>query len=561
MTALTGALAYAGMPGAAGAPNTRSTAAVLPPVVPQPESERALKGPGFTIGAETPIIVKSSDPDSREVGRYLGRLLRPATGYDLKVEAGRRDHRPAITLDRGGPKSLGEEGYTLTSRAEGVRLTARGAEGLFRGIQTLRQLLPAAVESPTVQRARWTVAPVHITDKPRYGYRSTMLDVARRFYPVADVKRYIDQAAAYKMNTLHLHLTDDQGWRIAIDALPNLTKAGASTQSGFTGGSWFYTKAQYQEIVAYAKSRFITVVPEIDGPGHTSAAQASVPDINCDDKTIPPYSGFDVKISVVCLRDPQHIANVSKFLTTVMTEVAALTPGPYIHVGGDEVPARPAEEYKAYVQAATSAVQAQGKKVIGWHDLSAGTIPAGSLMQYWGDEDARETIGTAEEHKDILLARKGVAQNASFIMSPADRSYLDMKYDSSTPYGLRWAGYVPVKNAYDWDPTTVTAKPDGTSPVVPANQIAGVEAALWADRAYTGSNELPTSTSQFVEPSVYTDFMAFPRLPAVAEIGWSPKSTHDWTRFSSRLAAQGPRWKAAGIGFYAAPDVPWANGS
>ncbi|MEV6400017.1 beta-N-acetylhexosaminidase [Streptomyces sp. NPDC051907] len=558
---LTGALACTGTTPAVGVPQSQPprAEAVPPSIVPQPAYEKALDGPGFTIGRKTPIVVKGHDSDARKVGGYLARLLRPATGYDLKVNADGHDRRPAITLDPRGPKSLGKEGYKLTSRADGVRITAHGAEGLFRGIQTLRQLLPAAVESPTVRRAHWVVAPVRIADTPRYGYRGTMLDVARRFYPVADVKRYIDQAAAYKMNTLHMHLTDDQGWRIAVDAFPELTKVGASTQSGFTGGSWFYTKAEYQEIVAYAKSRFITVVPEIDGPGHTSAALASVPGLNCDDKARPPYSGFDVGISLVCLSDARHIAKVGDFLTKVMKEVAELTPGPYIHVGGDETPQATLDQYTAYVRAAGSAVKAQGRKTVGWHDLGKGPLPAGSLLQYWGDDDARATIGTAQESRDILETRQGVAQGASFIMSPADRAYLDMKYDGATPYGLSWAGYVPVKKAYDWDPTTATAKLDGTGSVVPADRIAGVEAPLWADRAYTGSSSLPTSPSQFVAPSVYTDFMAFPRLPAVAEIGWSPKSTHDWTSFSSRLGAQGPRWKAAGIGFYAAPDVPWAN--
>ncbi|MET9735622.1 RICIN domain-containing protein, partial [Streptomyces sp. NPDC006458] len=138
-------------------------------------------------------------------------------------------------------------------------------------------------------------------------------------------------------------------------------------------------------------------------------------------------------------------------------------------------------------------------------------------------------------------------------------AYLDMKYDSSTPYGLSWVGYVPVQKAYDWDPTTTTAKLDGTAPVVTADKIAGVEAALWADRAYAPSTSLPTSTSQFPEPSVYADHMSFPRLPAIAEIGWSPQSTHDWTNFRLRLAEQGPRWTAAGIGYYRAPDVPWPS--
>ncbi|OKI12575.1 hypothetical protein A6A07_16910 [Streptomyces sp. CB03911] len=531
-----------------------------PAIVPQPVSESAGTGSGFTLAAGTQVDVLSTDPAAVGVGTYLSGFLAPATGFALPVVSSTQPAGNAVVLDPNGPATLGAEGYTLTSNSGGVTVTAHGAEGLFRGVQTLRQLLPAAVESPTVKPGPWTVAPVQISDSPRYSYRGVMLDVARRFYPVAQVKRYIDESAAYKINTLHLHLTDDQGWRIAIGALPNLTTVGASTQSGFTGGtSWYYTAAEYQDLVAYAKSRFMTVVPEIDGPGHTSAALASVANLNCNNQAIAPYSGVDVGISLYCLGDAQHVANVGSFLSTVISTVAALTPGPYLHVGGDETPQATAAQYASYVSAAASATTAQGKTLIGWHQLGQGTLPANSLLQFWGDAADRASVGTSQESKSIQQVRSGVAQGAKFIMSPSDHAYLDMKYNSSTPYGLSWEGYVSAQKAYDWDPTTVTAKTNGNSPVVPATQIAGVEAALWADRAYSPSTSTPNSGSQFPEPSVYADHMSFPRLPAVAEIGWSPQSTHDWTGFSQRLAAQGPRWTAAGIAFYAAPDITWPS--
>ncbi|MER5863208.1 family 20 glycosylhydrolase [Kitasatospora sp. NPDC002040] len=535
-------------------------AAVLPAVVPQPVSETAVAGSGFTLSAQTPVDVLSTDAAAVGVGAYLAGLLAPATGYTLPVVSTATAQGQAIVLDPNGPLALGQEGYTLASGSTGVTVTAHGAEGLFRGVQTLRQLLPAAVESSTVKPGPWTVAPVQISDAPRYPYRGAMLDVARRFYPVAQVKRFIDEAATYKINTLHLHLTDDQGWRIAIGALPSLTTVGASTQSGFTGGtSWYYTAADYQDLVAYAKSRFMTVVPEIDGPGHTSAALASVAGLNCNNQAKAPYSGFDVGISLYCLGDAQHIAGVGSFLSTVISAVAALTPGPYVHVGGDETPQATASQYAAYVSAAASATSAQGKTLIGWHQLGQGTLPAGSLLQFWGDAADRASVGGSQETVGIRQVRAGVAQGAKFIMSPSDHAYLDMKYDASTPYGLSWEGYVSVQKAYDWEPTTVTATTDGTSPVVPAGRIAGVEAALWADRAYAGSTSLPSSTGQFPEPWVYTDHMSFPRLPAIAEIGWSPQSTHDWASFSRRLATHGPRWTAAGINFYAAPGISWPS--
>ncbi|MCX5214478.1 family 20 glycosylhydrolase [Kitasatospora sp. NBC_00240] len=545
---------------------TLSQAAAAPPapapapyaLVPQPVSQQAVAGAGFTLTAQTRIAVLSRDSAAVGVGTYLAKLLAPATGYDLAVVKDTRVPKNAVVLDPDGPKSLGAEGYTLTSDEHGVVVRAHGAEGLFRGVQTLRQLLPAAVESRSEQTRAWTVPPAKISDSPRYEYRGVMLDVARRFYPVAQVKRYIDEAAAYKINTLHLHLTDDQGWRLAIDAVPDLTKVGASTQSGFTGGSdWYYSAADYKEIVSYASSRFMTVVPEIDGPGHTEAALASVPGLNCDDKAKAPYSGFDVGISLYCLEDGTHIGNTRRFLAAVIKEVAKLTPGPYIHLGGDETPQATPEQYAAYVKAATSAATGRNKTVMGWHQLGQSAIPADSILQYWGEDDDRESIGTAEETRSIREVRNGVAQGAKFVMSPSDHAYLDMKYDVSTPYGLSWSGYVPVQRSYEWDPATSTAKPDGTGAVVPAKKIAGVEAALWADRAYEGSNALPTPTTRWPEPQDYADYMSFPRLPALAEVGWSPQSARDWNSFRQRLAQQGPRWTAAGIGYYAAPGIPW----
>ncbi|MFE2562242.1 beta-N-acetylhexosaminidase, partial [Streptomyces sp. NPDC059352] len=543
-------------------PATATAVEPAPAIVPKPVSQTNLTGSGFTLTAQTPVnVISSSDPDAAGVGTYLAGLLAPATGYTLPVTTTSQPASQAIVLNPNGASSLGAEGYTLDSSSTGVTVTAYGAQGLFRGVQTLRQLLPAAIESTSVKPGPWTVAPVQISDNARYSYRGVMVDVARRYFPMSQLKRYIDQAATYKINTLHLHLTDDQGWRIAIGAIPSLTTVGASTQSGFTGGSgWYYTAAEYQEIVAYAKSRFMTVVPEIDGPGHTSAALASVANLNCNNTAISPYSGFDVGISLYCLSDAQHISNVSSFLTTVIDTVAAMTPGPYVHLGGDETPQATSTQYNAYVSAATAAATARGKTVMGWHQLGQSTIPANSIMQWWGDADDRATIGTSNETEDVQFVRNAVQQNAKFVMSPSDHAYLDMKYDSSTPYGLSWQGYVPLSKAYDWDPTTSTAKLNGTGSLVPADKIAGVEAALWADRAYAGSNQLPTSTSQFPEPYVYAEHMTFPRLPAIAEIGWSPQSTHNYTDFSNRLATHGPRWTAAGIAYYAAPDVPWSGG-
>ncbi|GHI85531.1 RICIN domain-containing protein [Streptomyces xanthophaeus] len=193
----------------------------------------------------------------------------------------------------------------------------------------------------------------------------------------------------------------------------------------------------------------------------------------------------------------------------------------------------------------------------GWHQLGQAAVPSGSIMQFWGEADDRESIGTPQETESIRFVRNGVAQGAKFVMSPSDHAYLDMKYDVSTPYGSSWSGYAPVQKSYEWDPATSTAKLDGTGSIVPAQQIAGVEAALCADRAYEASNALPTPSTRWPEPHAYADSMSYPRLPALAEVGWTPQSGRDWKDFRQRLAQHGPRWSAAGIGYHAAPGIPW----
>lgn len=280
-------------------------------------------------------------------------------------------------------------------------------------------------------------------------------------------------------------------------------------------------------------------------------------DLNCDNTRLPAYSGFGGQFSLQCLSDAKHIKAVSAFLTTVMDAVAAMTPGPYIHVGGDETPTATTAEYTAYVKAVSKAVTATGHTVVGWHNLAQGPLDPGTLLQYWGLSSERSTVGTGHESADIKQVREGLAQGARFIMSPADRAYLDMQYNKSTTYGLHWAGYNSVQHAYAWDPDTITAKPDGSDPVVSGAKVVGVEADLWGDRAYQGSSKILQSPLQFVQPSVYADYMAFPRLPEIAEIGWSPRSRHSWSSMRLRLAAQAPRWEAEGIGFYRAPGVPW----
>ncbi|WP_394365614.1 beta-N-acetylhexosaminidase [Streptomyces sasae] len=485
-------------------------------IVPAPASVTPGGSP-YRITRSTAIRVDGSR-EARGVAEYLADLLRPSTGYRLPVTTQRHEGIRLRLAD--GP--FGAEGYRLDSGRDGVTITAAAPAGLFHGVQTLRQLLPAAVEKDSVQPGPWLVAGGTVTDRPRYAYRGAMLDVSRHFFTVAQVKRYIDQLALYKINELHLHLSDDQGWRIAVDSWPRLAAYGGSTQvGGGTGGH--YTKADYREIVRYAASRYLEVVPEIDMPGHTNAALASYAGLNCDGTAPPLYTGTDVGFSSLCVSKQVTY----DFVDDVIRELAALTPGRYLHIGGDEAHSTSHADYVTFMDRVQPLVAKYGKTVIGWHQLTGAHPVKGALAQYWGLDDT----GADEKAQVVKAAQNGTG----LILSPADRVYLDMKYTEDTPLGQDWAGLVEVKRSYDWDPGNYLAG-------APSSSIRGVEAPLWTETIVTNAD---------------IDYMAFPRLPGVAELGWSPAATHDWDAYKVRLAAQAPRWAALGIDYYRSPQVPW----
>ena len=530
-------------------------------VIPAPSTLLATTAAPAVLGVGTVIKTHPLDDAAIAVGSEFAEFLGRATGYPISVgqRAAGSAQGATIDLSTRGDASLGDEGYVLEVDGTRVSIEAHDAEGLFRGVTTLRQLLPDEIESDDTVDRSWTIPAVSISDAPRYEYRGAMLDVGRRFFPVDDVKRFIDQMALYKLNALHMHLTDDQGWRLTVDARPELTAIGGSTQSGWapgTGGPWFYTKADYREIVEYAAEHFIEVVPEIDGPGHSTAAKASIPDINCSGVAPAPYTGFNVGLPPVCLT-PEKRAEVQAYLVDVLGEAAGQSSSDIVHIGGDEVPSITDEQMDWYVQTAGDILTAEGKRVMGWHQIGSSPLPAGSLIQWWADAGDQASIGTPNERVDVRDLRAALEKGAQVVASPADRAYLDMKYDSTVPYGLSWAGLVDLQRAYEWDPISVTSSPDGSVSLATEEQIAGVEAALWADRAYRGSTKLPTSLDQFIPTSEYADFMSFPRMPAIAEIGWSRAEVRSFDDFERRTVAHADRWDELGIGYYQAPDVPW----
>ncbi len=512
------------------APPTAAQRADYANVVPAPVSAVATGGQ-FTVNASTGIHVSPASAPAHDVADYLATLLRQPTGYAVPVTKGAATS-DGIGLVLGDDEQLGAEGYRLDVSADRVTVSANQPAGLFHGVQTLRQLLPPQVEEHTARgasTAAWVVPSGHIVDYPRYAYRAAGLDVARHFFSVADVQRYIDEVSLYKVDYLHLHLTDDQGWRLAIDGWPNLTAVGAKTEVG-GGPGGFYTQDDYRRLVAYARSRFITIVPEIDIPGHVTAALASYPALSCNGKPQPVSTAVGGKYSSLCARKPATYA----FLDDVFRQLAALTPGPYIGIGGDEAGATSPADYTKIVNRVASDVRAQGKVPWGWQETVATSVRVGDpsavsppVATYWSKG--------LPSPKFVQAANAG----AQLVLDPANHTYLDQKYDASTPLGLHWAGYVDVHDAYNWDPASYL-------PGVNTSAVLGVEADLWTETVASNAD---------------IDYMTFPRLPAIAELGWSPAAVHHWGAFQQRLAAQGPRWKAMDIHYYRSPQVPWPAGS
>jgi hexosaminidase len=483
-------------------------------LIPLPVSIEPGKG-SFTLNESTKVIFRPGKPELAFISDYLANKLRQATGFPLVVMSDNgSDHTGHIVISLKDDPGLGEEGYTLEIYTGGVNIIARNPAGLFWGVQTLRQLLPPRIESAIVQSGPWQIPTGTIRDYPRFSWRGVMLDVSRHFFHIEDVKRYIDLLSYYKMNRFHLHLSDDQGWRLMIDSWPRLAKYGGSTEVG-GGKGGYYTKAQYAEIVAYAQNRNITIIPEIDMPGHTNAALASYPELNCSGSAPNLYTGTEVGFSSLCVSREVTFS----FLEDVIREIVEITPGPYIHIGGDEAAATSPADYRTLIERIQSIVHKNGKQAVGWEEISQVNLLPNTIAQYWSSGHAR----------------KAAEQGNKVIMSPASKIYLDMKYTPATAYGLTWAGVVEVPDSYKWDPSTQLAG-------VTEADILGVEAPLWTETI---------ETIQDIE------FMVFPKLPGVAEIGWSPAQVRDWDEYKFRLGAHGPRLKAMKVNFYPSPEVPW----
>jgi hexosaminidase len=501
-------------------------------IIPLPQEINNASG-SFNLTPETGIKVVGAGVNLTEIGEYLAKKLRPATSFDLPVsnEAGQ------IVLELADGDA--SEAYEIRISEEEVKITSSGEAGLFYGVQTFLQLLPREIAHASAQSVDWAVPAGTIKDKPTFGYRGSMLDVARHFMPVEDVKYYIDQMAVYKLNYLHLHLTDDQGWRIEIKSWPKLTEIGGSTEVG-GGEGGYYTQEEYKEIVAYAAEQFITIVPEVDMPGHTNAVLASYgelnPGVNLPDGDlttvtkapleyemqlkVPQASELYTGIEVGWSTFNTDFELTYAFVDSVVREISEITPGPYFHIGGDESHVTEKDDYVYFVERVQDIVSKYGKTSIGWDEVATAKLLPGNVAQFWAKEE------NAKLAKD---------QGNQILISPAKKAYLDMQYDSTSRIGLHWAAYIELDSAYIWEPTEYTSG-------ITKENILGVEAPLWTET---------------VANRVDLDYLVFPRLTAIAEVAWTKKERRSWESYSRRVSAHGKRWDTQGVGFYRSPKVNW----
>ena len=500
-------------------------------IIPQPVSISLQKG-AFLL---TPKMVKiSADENAADVADFLSGLLRHNYGYSLSGQSGKAfsssvNTRSGIELkiNKKENASIGDEGYTLKVTPGRIILSANKSQGLFYGIQTLMQLLPPKDNSyEHTQNIQFKIPCVDITDYPRFGYRGMMLDVSRHFFSKEFIKKYIDEMAKYKFNVFHWHLTDDQGWRIEIKGLPELTKVGAwrvprtgkwdtfqmpqPGEEATDGG--YYTQADIREIVKYAKQRFIDVLPEIDVPAHSLALIASHPDLSCTQQQ------YDVSPQYVpdSIDDVLCVANDSTWLILdkIFTQVAQLFPYKYIHTGGDEANrkfwmkdpkditlmqkegiATPAELQSYFEKKLEKLIVSKGKRMIGWDEiLEGGLAPEATVMSWRGMKGGIEAAKMGHE----------------VIMTPIMETYLSRKQGDASvePFG---PGLLRLSTCYQFEPV-----PEGVDPKF----ILGGQASTWTEK-------IPNYR--------HLEYMTWPRAMAIAEVLWSPKSTRNWNNFAHRV--------------------------
>lgn len=511
-------------------------------LIPQPVEVQQGTG-AYSLTKSTTIGYNMAE--AKAIADMLARHLNRPTGFAYTTKMG-NSANIQLNLNASQDEKIGKEGYTLEATTKGITIAANQTAGLFYGMQTFLQLLPKEIESPNAIAAAWKVPVVKVTDYPRFGWRGLMLDVSRHFFPKEDVKTYIDEMARYKYNVFHWHLTDDNGWRIEIKSLPKLTEVGAwrVERAGHFGDradvkpdekatyGGFYTQADIREIVQYAAERNVTIVPEIDVPGHSMAALAAYPELSCTDAKVYVNPGTDFadwygngtfSIQVENTLNPSE-EKVYEFLDKVFTEVAQLFPNPYIHVGGDEcykgfwkndpgcqalmkkLNIRHVEDLQGYFMGRVEKIlAAKGKKLLGWDEILEGGISPGATVMSW--RGVKGGIEAAQMGHEV-------------VMTPTTYAYIDYTQGDPT-VDPRIYARLRCQTSYGYEPI-----PDG----VDAKLILGGQGNLWTE-------QIPNLR--------YAFYMTYPRAWALSEVFWSQKKDKNWDNFTKRMEAHFQRYDMA----------------
>jgi hexosaminidase len=511
-------------------------------ILPKPAKLVEQKGT-FKLAGDVTLVLDKENADVRRVATQLADRIAAATGTRPQIKTGKASGQ-SIYFTSAKSEKLGAEGYGLKVAPKQITITYAQPKGAFYGVQSLLQLMPAEIFSPTaVTGVNWSVPCCTVEDQPRYAYRGLHLDVSRHFFPVSFVKKYIDLIALHKQNTFHWHLTDDQGWRIEIKKYPLLTQLGSQRKETMIGRykdnkydgkpyGGFYTQDEVREVVKYAQEHFVTVIPEIEMPGHSMAILNGYPQFGSStDKIVPVATKWGVFEDVLFPREETFA-----FLQDVLTEVMELFPSQYIHIGGDECPKvqwkesrfcqdlmkknglKDEHELQSYfIQRIDKFITGKGRKMIGWDEiLEGGLSPNATVMSWRGTEGG---IAAARQKHDA-------------IMTPGNFCYLDHYQTDPKGQPIAIGGLTPVEESYSYEPT-----PDSLS-AEEAKHIIGVQGNVWTEYMWTPE---------------YVEYMVWPRAIALAEVGWTPKERKNVEDFKKRLDVHKKRLDLLKVNYFGAP--------
>jgi hexosaminidase len=513
----------------------------LPAIIPLPVQIEVTDG-AFNLKPSTRISYSGGNK-AAALAEQLAGMLRPASGFALKTSEGNGGNI-RLLIDTSGVWK--PEEYRLTVAKRNVTLTAATPDGLFRGVQTIRQLLPPQIESSTIlSDMKWTMPCVTVTDYPRFEWRGMHLDVSRHFFDVEFIKRYIDILALHKLNVFHWHLVDDQGWRIEIKKYPRLTKVGAwrvdredkpwnarelqqPGEKATYGG--FYTQVEIKEIVAYATERYITVVPEIEMPAHVGSALAAYPEYSCTGGpfTVPPGSVWPIT-NIYCAGKEETFS----FLEDVLTEVMELFPSQYIHIGGDEADKTEwrrcpdcqarirkeglgdEDELQSYfVKRIEQFLKSKGRMLIGWDEILQGGLAPEATVMSWQGFEGGIAAARSEHHA---------------VMTPVSHCYFNIYQGDPATEPTSFRGLITLKKVYSFEPVPQELTPEE------GKYIIGAQGCLW---------------TEYVTDGKTAEYMILPRLTALAEVVWTASENRSWDSFSERLPVMLERFDAMGLTHY-----------